>query len=212
MAKFFGTDGAILYAQGYSAVSSVIPAFSKRGDVIIADEMANDAIISGLKVSRSYVYYFKHNNMEDLERLLVEAQARHGAQKFSRRFIVTESLFQTTGNYADLTSIIEIKKKYKYRLIVDNSIGLGTAGRHCNGLDCDDTRDVDIIVGSLANSVGAAGGYCAGSTAVVDHQVSFFLYLYVRGFQVKHIASPRHFHLCWQLPPFKAYRLFQNLI
>jgi serine palmitoyltransferase len=154
-------------------VSRVIPAFSKRGDVIIADEMANDAIISGMKVSRSYVYYFKHNDMEDLERLLAEAEDKHGSRNFSRRFIVTESLFQRSGKYADLKAIINIKKKFKYRLIVDNSIGLGTTGPYCNGLNCENSKDIDIIVGSLANVVGGAGGYCAGDSAVVDHQVLF---------------------------------------
>ncbi len=70
IADFVGQENSIIYSQGFSCISSVIPAFSKRGDVILADESVNFAVQKGLQISRSTVKYFKHNDMEDLERLM----------------------------------------------------------------------------------------------------------------------------------------------
>lgn len=125
LAEYFGTERAILYAQGFAAVASVIPAFSKRGDIIVHDEAVNYAIVSGIKVSRSYAFSFKHNDIRDLEAILEEVEQRYGAHKQARKFIIVESLYANTGKYCDLQKIIALKRKYKYRLIVDNSAGLG---------------------------------------------------------------------------------------
>lgn len=70
LAAFSGQESAIIYSQGFSCISSVIPAFAKRGDVVLADESVNFAIQKGIQISRSTVKYFKHNDMADLERLM----------------------------------------------------------------------------------------------------------------------------------------------
>lgn len=70
LARVLGTESAIVYAQGFSAVSSVVPAFSKRGDILVADECINMALVKGIQISRSRIHYYKHNDMEDLERIL----------------------------------------------------------------------------------------------------------------------------------------------
>lgn len=75
LARTFGTEAAIIYAQGYSAVASVIPAFSKKGDIIVADEASNFAIQRGLTLSKSQVHFYKHNDMADLERVLIRIDA-----------------------------------------------------------------------------------------------------------------------------------------
>lgn len=91
MAKALGTEGAIIYAQGYSAISSVIPAFSKKGDIIVAyeitiikfiyyifrDECVNFAIQRGLTLSKSRVYFYKHNDLKDLELILIKINEEH---------------------------------------------------------------------------------------------------------------------------------------
>lgn len=132
LAEFFGAEKAILYAQGYATVSSVIPAFSKRGDFIIHDEAVNFAIVAGIKVSRSYAFSFRHNDIKDLEATLEEVEQRYKSHKQARKFIIVESLFSNTGRKCPLADIIKLKNKFKYRLIVDNSAGLG--GNGINGL------------------------------------------------------------------------------
>lgn len=107
IASYLGTEGCIVYAQAFSTISSVIPAFCKRGDVIVADRSVNYSIRKGLEISRSNIKWYKHNDMEDLERVLrsvVEEQARK--KILTRRFIVTEALFETVGDCNDLPKLV----------------------------------------------------------------------------------------------------------
>ncbi|CAO3573947.1 unnamed protein product [Mortierella alpina] len=176
IARFLGTESAIIYAQGFSTISSVIAAFSKRGDIIVADDGCNFAVQKGTQISRSNIKWFKHNDMADLERVLESIQKETKSSKkrpLTRRFIVTEGLFQNYGDMAPLDKIMELKNKYKYRVILDesNSFGLlGKTGRGLTEVYNVSPRDVDMIVGSMANSFSANGGFCAGNKEVVDHQ------------------------------------------
>ncbi|PWY98281.1 PLP-dependent transferase [Testicularia cyperi] len=175
IARFLGTQNCIIYSQGFSTISSVIPAFSKRGDIIVADRGVNYAIQKGIQISRSTVYWYDHNDMDSLRAVLEQVKRddkrRHGP--LTRRFIVTEGIFEGDGALSDLLTILELKRKYKFRLILDESISFGTVGATGRGLTelySAPASDVEILVGSMANTLGAAGGFCAGSDEVVFHQ------------------------------------------
>ncbi|KAF7722710.1 serine palmitoyltransferase component [Apophysomyces ossiformis] len=175
IARFLGTDEAIIYAQGFSTISSVIPAFSKRGDLLVVDDGVCFSVQKGVQISRSNIRYFKHNDMNDLERVLEEIQADHLRHKkrLTRRFIVTEGLFANHGDIAPLNKLVELKKKFKYRLILDESHSIGVLGSRGAGLTDlfnIDAKEVDMIIGSMSTVFCAAGGFCAGSTEIVDHQ------------------------------------------
>ncbi|ORX57142.1 hypothetical protein BCR36DRAFT_580552 [Piromyces finnis] len=176
IAKFYGTESALVYAQGFSTISSVIPAFLKRGDLLICDELCNFAIQKGAEISRSNVRFFKHNDMNDLEELLesIHINDKKKGTKITRRFIVTEAIFYNTGELCNLEKIIELKYKYKYRLILDESLSLGVLGKTGRGITEHlgiPVDKIEIFVGSLANTLGAAGGYCASNGEIVEHQV-----------------------------------------
>ncbi|TKY84586.1 hypothetical protein EX895_006488 [Sporisorium graminicola] len=175
IARFLGTQKAIIYSQGFSTISSVIPAFSKRGDIIVADRGVNYAIQKGIQISRSTVYWYDHNDIDSLaatlEQVKRDTKRRNGP--LTRRFIVTEGIFEADGALIDLPKIQELKKRYKFRLILDESISFGTVGATGRGLTelyNLPASDVEILVGSMANTLGAAGGFCAGSDEVVFHQ------------------------------------------
>ncbi|KIM41257.1 hypothetical protein M413DRAFT_445294 [Hebeloma cylindrosporum] len=175
IADFLGTEAAILYSQGFSTISSVIPAFCKRGDIIVADRGVNFAIQKGIQISRSTVRWFDHNDLGSLEEVLLsvekERKKRRGA--LTRRFIVTEGIFQKDGAMVDLPKLIELKYKYKYRLILDETYSFGTVGRTGRGLTelyNVPASKVDMLLGSCATGLASAGGFCAGSRTVVDHQ------------------------------------------
>lgn len=107
IASYLGTEGCIVYAQAFSTILSVIPAFCKRGDIIVADRAVNYSIRKGLEVSRSSIKWFNHGDMDDLEtqmRKVAQEQARQ--KKLTRRFIVTEGLFETTGGRTDLPKLV----------------------------------------------------------------------------------------------------------
>jgi serine palmitoyltransferase len=173
IAKFLGVEACIVYAQAFSTISSVIPAFSKRGDIIIADRAVNFAIQKGLQVSRSTVRWFNHNDMDDLERVLAQVAKEQKRKPLTRRFIVTEGLFENTGDSPDLPKIVELKNRFKYRLILDETHSFGVLGRTGRGLTEQqnvDVSNVEMMIGSLSHALCAGGGFCAGTLEVVEHQ------------------------------------------
>lgn len=106
IATFLGTASCILYAQAFTAISSVIPAFSKRGDIIVADKACNYAIKKGIQISRSSIKWYEHNDMEDLQRVLAKVTKEQAKKPLTRRFIITEAVFETVGDIIDLPKLV----------------------------------------------------------------------------------------------------------
>lgn len=177
LAAFYGTDGAIIYSDTVSTSSSVVPAFAKRGDLVVCDDGVASPILVGLRLSRAKIIYFKHNDMKDLERALEKVSkgyAKSGRKLDSqRRFIVVEGLYRDHGDFCPLRKVLDLKEKFKYRVVVDDSYGCFACGKNGQGvLDVAGVKsgDVDIFVGSMATTLGSVGGFCAGSTEVIAHQ------------------------------------------
>ncbi|CAI5441438.1 unnamed protein product [Caenorhabditis angaria] len=137
LANFMGCEEAVLYSYGFATVSSAIPAYAKKGDIIFVDEGVNFAIQKGLQASRSRIEFFKHNDMEDLERLLKEQDQRDQKDlkkaKNIRRFIVVEGLYVNHADLCPLSKIIEFKWKYKVRVFIDESWSFGVIGKTGRG-------------------------------------------------------------------------------
>ncbi|XP_011191637.1 serine palmitoyltransferase 1 [Zeugodacus cucurbitae] len=177
LAKFMGMEESVVYSYGFSTIASAIPAYAKRGDVVFADEMVSFAIQKGLDASRSTIYYYKHNNMADLERLLIEQQERDTknpkkAAK-TRRFLVAEGIYMNTGEICPLPELVALRAKYKLRLFLDESISFGTLGKTGHGLTEHfnvDLVEVDLIMAGMENSLATIGGFCVGSHFIVEHQ------------------------------------------
>lgn len=108
IASHLGVPACILYAQAFSTISSVIPAFSKRGDIIVADKAVNYSIRKGLQISRSSVRWYEHNDMEDLQRVLEKVIKEQAKKPLTRRFIITEGIFENIGDTVDLPRIVRI--------------------------------------------------------------------------------------------------------
>ena len=108
IAAHLGTPAVIVYAQAFSTISSVIPAFSKRGDIIVADEAVNYAIRKGIQISRSTVRWYKHNDMEDMARVLERVTKEQAKKPLTRRFIVTEGLFENIGDMVDSPKLVRL--------------------------------------------------------------------------------------------------------
>lgn len=117
VASFLGTAACIIYSQAFSTISSVIPAFSKRGDIIVADKGVSFAIRKGIQISRSIVRWYEHNDMEDLERVLAKVTKEQARKPLTRRFIITEGLFESYGDMADLPKIVCDPVKLNYEFV-----------------------------------------------------------------------------------------------
>ncbi|KAK8123777.1 pyridoxal phosphate-dependent transferase [Apiospora kogelbergensis] len=173
IATYLGTESCIVYAQAFSTVSSVIPAFCKRGDIIIADKMVNYSIRKGLEASRSNIVWFNHNDMEDLERQMQKVVQQQAKKKLTRRFVVAEGLYELTGDSVNLPKLVELKSKYKFRICLDETWSFGVLGRTGRGLteaQNVDASQIDMITGSLAGPLCAGGGFCCANKDVVEHQ------------------------------------------
>lgn len=178
VSDFLGTEGAILYSDGASASTSTLAAFAKRGDLLIVDEGVNEALLTGINLSRANVRYFRHNDMKDLRRILEKVQQQDVSLKRKatdqRRFLVVEGIYRNWGTIAPLKEIVALKEEFHYRLIVDDSQGMGTLGKSGRGsLEHAGLKPMvhcEILTFSLENAFGSVGGMTVGSEEVVDHQ------------------------------------------
>ncbi|KAG6434659.1 hypothetical protein SASPL_106299 [Salvia splendens] len=173
IAKFLGTSDSILYSYGLSTMFSIIPAFCKKGDVVVVDEGVHWGIQNGLHLSRSTIIYFKHNDMKSLQSILESVTHENKRAKKVRRYIVVEAVYQNSGQIAPLDEIIKLKEQYRFRVILDesNSIGvLGSSGRglteHCKI----PVEKIDIVSAAMGHALATEGGFCTGSARVIDHQ------------------------------------------
>ncbi|CAM9953210.1 unnamed protein product [Scytosiphon promiscuus] len=177
VADFMGTEEAISYSDSATTISSAIPAFAKKGDLTIVDQGVEENVQTGINLSRSTVRTFKHNDMDDLERVLEDIAQEDKRLKRNvldqRRFIVVEGLYRNYGDLCPLPRLLELKEKYCYRLILNESLSfgvLGATGRGLMEMHGVDVGEVEIVALSMAHSLASVGGLCIGTTQVVDHQ------------------------------------------
>lgn len=173
IAKFLGTPDSILYSYGLSTMFSAIPCFSKKGDIIVADEGVHWGIQNGLHLSRSTVIYFKHNDMESLRNTLERITSENKRVKKVRRYIVVESVYQNSGQIAPLDEIIRLKENYRFRVLLDESNSFGVLGKSGRGLTeyCGvPVEKIDLITAAMGHALATEGGFCTGSARVIDHQ------------------------------------------
>lgn len=177
VAEFMGTQEAICYSDGASTIASAIPAFSKKGDLLLVDEACAEPIMTGANLSRSTVRYFRHNDMADLRRLL-QAIAdedvklkRDSLQQ--RRFIIVEGIYRNVGDICPLDKVMELRKEFCYRVILDESLSFGVLGATGRGLTEHfniPPMEVDVVTFTLDTVLSSVGGICVGTHEIVDHQ------------------------------------------
>ncbi|EIW53578.1 serine palmitoyltransferase 2 [Trametes versicolor FP-101664 SS1] len=174
IARFLGMEDALVSSMGFATNSTIIPALVSKGCLVISDELNHASIRFGVRLSGANVRMFKHNDMKALEDLLREVISQ-GQPKTHRPWkkilLIVEGLYSMEGTMANLPVIMELKKKYKFYLFVDEAHSVGAIGPHGRGVTDYfgiDPRSVDILMGTFTKSFGAAGGYIAGSKAVVD--------------------------------------------
>ena len=168
---------AISYSDSASTVTSVIPAFAKKGDLLIVDEAVSEPVLAGLNLSRALVHFFRHNDVEHLQSIL-DSIAKDDKRlrrdtKQQRRFIVVEGLYRNTGDLCPLPEILALKEKYFYRLIMDESLSFGAIGATGRGVTEHfgvKITDAEIVMISMDTTLASVGGVCIGSSDIVDHQ------------------------------------------
>ena len=167
LAKFYGAEKSLLFVSGHATNVTTIGYLFGENDLILHDEYIHDSIRQGIKLSGAAHLTFKHNNWQQLDKLLTAR--RH---EFQRVLVVIEGMYSMDGDYPELPKFIEIKKRHHAFLMVDEAHSLGVLGETGRGIaeffDAD-PMDVDIWMGTLSKTLASCGGYIAGSAALVDH-------------------------------------------
>ena len=165
LAAFKGTESAICFSSGYAAALGVLPVVVGEGDTVVIDKLVHASLIDGVRLSGAKLRVFKHNNLEDLERILQWAARREG-----HTLVITESVFSMDGDLAPILNLVELKEKYGAWLMVDEAHATGLFGKGRRGLieEFGVGDRVDIQMGTLGKALGSAGGYICGSQQLVD--------------------------------------------
>ncbi|MFN5359781.1 MAG: aminotransferase class I/II-fold pyridoxal phosphate-dependent enzyme [Bacteroidota bacterium] len=170
LAEFEGKEDAILMNFGYQGIMSAIDAVCGRHDVIVYDAESHACIIDGLRLHPGHRYVFKHNDMEDLVKQLDRATQLIQKQNAGGILVITEGVFGMAGDQGKLTEIVELKKKYEFRLLVDDAHGFGTLGKTGAGAGeeqgCQD--GIDLYFSTFAKSMASIGAFLAGDRDIID--------------------------------------------
>jgi glycine C-acetyltransferase len=166
IAEFLGTQAALSYVSCWNANTGLFATICDAGAAIISDELNHASIIDGVRLaSKARRERFKHSNMRELEEKL---QSVAGCFPI---VVVTDGVFSMEGDLAKLPEIVELARKYGAITVVDDSHGTGVMGKTGRGTieHYGLTGQVDVITGTLGKALGgAAGGFVAGSDALID--------------------------------------------
>lgn len=170
LAAFVSKEDAILMNYGYQGIMSAIDAICGRHDVVVYDAESHACIIDGLRLHPGHRYVFKHNDIEDFDKQMERATALIAKQKAGGILVITEGVFGMAGDQGKLKEIIDLKKKYEFRLLVDDAHGFGTLGKTGAGAGeeqgCQD--GIDLYFSTFAKSMASIGAFMAGDKAIID--------------------------------------------
>ncbi len=164
LAEYMNKEDVLCFSTGFSVNSGVLASVVGRGDYIICDDRDHASIVDGRRLSFATQLHYKHNDMEDLERVLQKLPQE------AIKLIVVDGVFSMEGDLANLPEIVRLKHKYNCSVMVDEAHGLGVFGKQGRGV-CDHfglTDDVDLIMGTFSKSLASIGGFIAGDKDTIN--------------------------------------------
>lgn len=170
LAEFEKKEDAILLNYGYQGVFSIIDALVDRKDVIVYDAEAHACIIDGVRLHMGKRFVYKHNDMSSLEKQLQHA-TRLADESKGGILVITEGVFGMSGQMGDLKGIAALKKKYNFRLLVDDAHGFGTMGATGAGVPEEQgvQSAVDLYFATFAKSMASIGAFIAGDKNILKY-------------------------------------------
>nr|WP_315853690.1 aminotransferase class I/II-fold pyridoxal phosphate-dependent enzyme [Rubripirellula tenax] len=166
IAQWIGVDNSILMVGGHATNETTIGHLVGAGDLIVHDALSHNSIVQGALLSGARRRPFPHNDYAALDRMLTELR-----DQYRRVLVVIEGVYSMDGDFSDVPKFIEVKKKHRAMLMVDEAHSFGTMGPTGRGMAEHfgiNARDVDIWMGTLSKSAASCGGYIAGSEALVE--------------------------------------------
>ena len=170
ISKFINREDTMLLNFGYQGIMSCIDALVNRRDVIVYDAEAHACIVDGVRLHMGNRYAFKHNDIEDCEKQLQRA-TELAAKNGGGILLITEGVFGMDGEQGILKEITALKKKYEFRILIDDAHGFGYMGPTGAGADeaqgCQ--KDIDLYFSTFVKSMGSIGAFISGPKAVIKY-------------------------------------------
>jgi len=176
LAKFFNAEAVLLFSTGYQTAQGVIPTLVGRNEYIISDKDNHACIVAGNLMAKgalgNFVRY-KHNDMDDLERVIEKLPSNVS------KFIVSDGVFSTGGEIVDLPRLNEIAKKHKARIMIDDAHSVGVIGKGGRGTASEFNleTEIDLTMGTFSKTFASLGGFVAGPERVINYIKHFSLAL-----------------------------------
>ena len=167
LADLHGVDDAVTFVSGHATNVSTIATLFGSKDLVLHDALIHNSVVIGIELSGATRIPFAHKDWRALDRLLAEHRHRH-----QRVLVVIEGIYSMDGDFPDLPQFIEVKRRHRAFLMVDEAHSLGVLGDGGLGIQEHfglDGRDVDIWMGTLSKSLASCGGYIAGERALIEH-------------------------------------------
>ncbi len=168
LAKFFGTEAVLLYSTGYQTAQGIIAALVQHGEYVISDKDNHACIVAGQIMARgatAELVRYKHNDMNDLERVLKKVPLEAG------KLIVSDGVFSTGGEIVDLPTLVDLARKYNARVLIDDAHAVGVIGKGGRGTASEFNleNEVDLTMGTFSKTFASLGGFVAGKERVINY-------------------------------------------
>ena len=170
LAEFVNKESAYLLNFGYQGIMSTIDALVGKDDIIVYDVDAHACIIDGVRLHMGKRFTYKHNDVESLEKNLVRA-TKMAEQTGGGILVISEGVFGMRGEQGRLKEIVELKKKFNFRFLVDDAHGFGTLGATGAGAGEEQgiQDDIDVYFATFAKSMASTGAFIAGDKEIIDY-------------------------------------------
>jgi glycine C-acetyltransferase len=170
LAEFVNKEAAYLLNFGYQGMVSTIDALVGKDDVIVYDVDAHACIIDGVRLHMGQRFTYKHNDVESIEKNLKRAE-RIAEKTGGGILLISEGVFGMRGEQGKLKEIVELKKKYNFRLFVDDAHGFGTLGKTGAGAGEEQgvQDDIDVYFATFAKSMASTGAFIAADAEIIQY-------------------------------------------
>ena len=167
--KLFNKEAALLFNTGYQCNQGVVSSLFSKGDCIFSDKLNHASIVSGLKLSQADHFRYKHNDYDNLEKLLKEKR-----EQYKNAIIISESVFSMDGDISDIKKLTELKKKYNCLLMIDEAHAFGVFGKNLTGYadEISLTDEIDIITVTLGKSLASMGAVCISNKTIINYLIN----------------------------------------
>jgi 8-amino-7-oxononanoate synthase len=165
LARFMKREAAVTFSTGFQTNQGVISTVVGKNDILYCDRENHASIFDGCRLSYGQVRKFKHNDMDDLERMLDLGERGHG------KLIVADGVFSMSGDIINLPRLVELAKRHHAAVMIDDAHAIGVLGEHGRGTaeHYGLEEEVDLIMGTFSKSFASLGGFVAGAEDVIHY-------------------------------------------